>query len=249
MDPAHLKKITQVSENARTRYHEFWKNKKKHVRVRKKAWSNSVERHGLRGAARRKRIAEDLYKFRALDKAGVWGRSFNAGLKELSEYWYNLDLAKEVMGQVLKSKEGFHVLEVGCGGGKAASDLFTQLEGKIKVSALGLARIPSWDTYSNSKKINWHVGDVARLSLMKGFSPESVDFIHSNIGIGHSPEPYRSLQQVHKVLKKGGKVLFTYDGSEKLSIPKGFKFIRGFSNGYKKNPMYAQLKTYYLEKV
>ena len=249
MDPANLNKIERTVINTRTRYVEFWKNRKRHAELIKKARENSVAKHGARETLKRKRIAGGLYKFRALDRAGVWGRSFNAGLKELSTYWYNLDLVSEIMERAITSDGDYHVLEVGCGGGKAASELYANLKGKVRVSALGLARIPEWAGYPNCKKIGWHVGDVAKLSRMKAFPAGSVDFIHSNIGIGHSPEIYKSLQQVHKVLKRGGRIIFTYDGNEEIKIPNGFKFVKGFPRGYKKNPLYAQLKTYYFEKV
>jgi ubiquinone/menaquinone biosynthesis C-methylase UbiE len=158
-----------------------------------------------------------------------------------------MDLVKEILKNT--SGEKSHVLEIGCGGGNAASDLKKELGSKIKLSALGLKRLGNWKSLSNSSKINWHVGDVNKLSKLRAFPKESVDFIHSNIGLGHSYNPYLALQQSHVVLKKGGRVLFTFDGTSELTIPKGFKPVKGFSKGFKRNPEYSQLKIYYLEKI
>jgi SAM-dependent methyltransferase len=250
MDPAHLKRIEKVIKSVQTRYSDYWKDKAKLKSLQAKAYANSVKKKGRLGAHRRKIIAGQLLKFRGLDAANAWGRSFNAGLAELNSYWYKMDIEKELLS--FKSKQNQkkpHVLEIGCGGGQATSELQKALGNGFNVSALGLKRLNIWNKYSNSKKVNWHVGDVASLSHMRAFPRESVDFIHSNIGLGHSPNPYRALEQCRVVLRKGGRVLFTFDGSGELKIPKGFKPVKGFSKGFRKNPEYNQLKIYYLEKV
>ncbi len=219
-----------------------------------KARENSVRKFKEKGASARKVLALELKHSRVKDLVGAkvlqegpgqhnWGLSFSAGLSEVNRY-YGMNLTKEVTRHLQKNPS-YRLLEVGCGAGNCAKDLAKQFGGRIAITATGLKRVPSWD---KKVGVDWRL--IHAQNLLKAFKPESFNFIHSNLGISHSKDLAKTVQDCRALLKKGGRLLFTTDiGShsylEEIHF-EGFKILQfDEKNKKSKNPVWV----YYLEKL
>jgi|GEM_PF-2270748 len=232
------KKQQQLEQRLFDRYHKFadeaeqrHKLTEKNIRLetwlRQKAKENSIKRFGKNKSKKRTELAELLRRGRLKDQRtsphsiyGRWEITFDAGLRELNKF-YRRNLIKLILHEK-KGKKIFHILEIGAGTGRAAKTIKKTLSG-VRYTATGLAKIPEFNKRGVSGKINWKI--LHSLLLQKKIPPNSVDFIHSNLGISYSePENITlALSQCQKILRKGGKILFT---CEKIPrIPRGYKRI------------------------
>ncbi|MFA6268499.1 MAG: class I SAM-dependent methyltransferase [archaeon] len=182
-----------------------------------------------------------------LEKPG-YGVSFNAHVNQL-RYYYQRDFVGSIEHHRLQNPKNYRVLEVGCGGGKAANELkgniFRIIGGKIKVTATGTRRLPVWEQYA--KNVDFHVAHAENLSHV--FAPNSFNFIHSNLGIGNTKNPKKALFECHKLLRKNGRLLFTSEIP--VVIPR--KLYKKIEVKRVKIKVYDQfevlLNVYYLEKI
>ena len=161
--------------------------------------------------------------------------------------YYNRDFIRDIEYHRQKRENNYVVLEVGCGGGTAANDLalnrLQKIGGKIKVMATGTKWISDWEKYRDN--VEFHVAHAEQLSRV--FKPESVDFIHSNLGIGNTNDKTRALNEAHRILRKGGRLLFTSETD--VEIPESlFKIIDVKKHKLKSQPL-VDLRVYYFEKV
>jgi SAM-dependent methyltransferase len=199
--------------------------------LRQQAKKNSRERFGDKDSEKRKELAELLKRGRMRDKRdmthtlyGAWEISFNAGVKELNKF-YRTDLIALIRKEK-RGKRNFRVLEIGAGTGRAAKEIQKEFPG-VKYTATGLRKIPEFNRRGISKKINWRV--LHALIIEKRIPQNSVDFIHSNLGLSYNSREdiTKALRQCYKILRKGGKILFTYEAHDTgPKIPSGFKVIK-----------------------
>jgi len=162
--------------------------------------------------------AEIVRAARKGDQARKWGISFNAGLSDLRNL-YGFDVVKMINS---KLKTGGTVLEIGCGGGRAAREMQPHLGADIKIIATGVARLEEWKKPHNARLrfITTHIRQIS-----KKIPAESVDFIHSNLGPFNVFFPDEYLKISGALLKKGGHIVFTSE-TNLHSVPKEFKLLK-----------------------
>jgi SAM-dependent methyltransferase len=171
---------------------------------------------------------------------------------------FNLKLQDQIKNhqQKIKSKN-YHVLDIGAGNGLTISQLEGELAKRginISATATGIAKNPEWKKHPNSKKINWITSESEILS--RKIKPNSIDFAYSNFGVRYAQDVKNALREVHKVLKKGGRFVFTYRGKfgtfGPAMIPKGFKSVGRSSihhQEYIDQDATHQTVVYYIEKI
>jgi len=184
----------------------------KPVEVKRKitARIHGVRKHGwFAGMHWRPDIRRQLLKARAGDKKRTWSKSFDAGLFEIKKDYYGIDLLQEIRHdrKINTRKPPYTVLELGCGTGRLPSELIEGLGEGVRMIASGVRREAQWSVQPNSSKIDWKVMHAEGLS--KRLKAESVDFINSNLAMSHTRHINRALKECHKILKRGGKLLFT----------------------------------------
>jgi SAM-dependent methyltransferase len=180
-----------------------------------KALKNSMNKRGLESAMLRRQEVAALRSARAMDEKRQWGRSYFADLKHLDKFYYPLRLTKEITKYLEQTgSRSAVVVEIGAGVGNAASELKDAFGNRIKVIATGTKQEKRWAEQLNADKIDWR---VAHAGNMKRVYPSGqVDIIHSNLGFCHARDKAKALSEAHRLLKRGGLLLFT---AEKRQIP------------------------------
>jgi len=217
----------------------------------KKAEENTLNRFRNGDVGLRIRLARELADSRRRDAVSTnliksakeekgWSLSFGATLQELSNDFYSMDLLSEINKHSF-GKLNYTIMDLGCGPGNAAKELARATKGQAKVIGTGVKRLSSWDKTSG---VDWHV--LHAENIEKFIKPKSVDFIHSNLGIAHSSDLVKSVENCRKILKTGGRLLFTVDGSSYHRLNptdlEGFKLLK-FSQPNK------YVWVFYLEKL
>jgi SAM-dependent methyltransferase len=189
---------------------------------------------------------------RQRDTTANWGTSFNPNLNLLNRY-FGMDLVTFIK-QIKKGK--VKVASIGCGPGKAESQLKDALGNRIELHATGVHILESWTQHKNYKSINWHVAHGNALTRV--FKPKSLDFVFSRLGIHHAGEAFTqrnhlALAELEKVLKKGGKALIDMEGEFfEEDLPENLKIIfnehRRVEHPYGKKGPYSH-RVILLEKV
>jgi SAM-dependent methyltransferase len=150
--------------------------------------------------ADRNQLAGFLRDARKLDKTKGWEVSFHATLPTS-----NKALGVSLDDQVKRKAKNGRVLEIGCG----AAETVTALQKRnpsIKFSATGVTIPSEWLGHPNYREIDWHVAHIENLArVLRG---TKFDFIYSTTTICKATNPVRALNQIHKVLKKGGTCIF-----------------------------------------
>ncbi|HNV01368.1 MAG TPA: class I SAM-dependent methyltransferase [archaeon] len=181
-----------------------------------KAFTLSKKRRGFSEAFNRYASAEEIRSARRTDARKSWGVSFKAGLKQLANYYYPVNLINYVNS--IKSQKP-RIVEIGCGIGRAANELYEKLDGRAEIIATGVKYMPEWEGYQNTKNIKWTITSAETLS--KTITPTSVDLIHSNLGFEKAFGITKAFKEAHKILKRGGVMIITSE--RELNIPKEFK--------------------------
>ncbi len=207
---------------------------------------NSIRKYGNE-TQNRFHAAIELKSSRLGDRLGSWGISFNASLHKVNSFT-GINLEKEIKRLF---PNGGNVMEIGCGSGRTVSELRRVLNKKFSLTATGLTAVEAWTKHRNYKKIDWRVMSTEK--PLKNIKPNSVDFIYSNFGPFNQPTPVESIAFARKVLRPGGRLLFTTE-SKLSETPKGFKFISSNSTRLTvKHKEYGNIETivfsYYLEKL
>lgn len=110
---------------------------------------------------------------------------------------------KPMMKSMIPSLKGKKVLMIGCGTGEESTLLksfgATDITGiDISPESIKLAK----ETYPD---VNFMVGDMHELP----FAAASFDFVYSSLAIHYSSEPKRIYQDIYRLLKTGGELLFS----------------------------------------
>jgi len=167
--------------------------------------------------------------------------SFDTSLAQLKK-----DLQMDAMHEIrthqrLMNDPHYTYLDLGAGSGRTASEAERFLNsdtrfGPVKVIATGIKERTEWKNHSNSRNIHWKQTEFERLANV--VPANSVNFILSNFGIGHAQNLNNALIQVHKVLKKGGRILYSYDTphTSAHTYPEGFKPVKKSAVVYKSEP-------------
>jgi SAM-dependent methyltransferase len=170
--------------------------------------------------------ARRLIDARSRDRTAFWGTSFNPTLATLNKY-FKTDLVTFIKG--LK-KGKVKVVSIGCGGGRAESELKKALGERVELHATGVKLLTQWMDHSNYRSINWHVTHANILT--RTFKPESIDFVYSRLGLHHAKESYtqrnhRAFSELEKILKKDGKALIDMEGKFNIGdLPKNLRILR-----------------------
>ncbi len=181
-----------------------------------KAFTLSKKRRGFNEAFTRYASAEELRSARKIDAEKNWGVTFKAGLKQLHNYYFPVDLVKYINSQKTTKPK---IIEIGCGIGRAASELYETLGGRAEIIATGVKYMPEWEGYPNTRNIKWTIAHAENLS--KTTTRNSVDLIHSNLGFEKAFGLTKAFKEAHKVLKRGGLLIFTSE--REIKIPSEFK--------------------------
>ncbi|GEM_PF-3128401 len=155
--------------------------------------------------AARKALAESLRKER---------RSGRRGQSPFAQYLW-MDTGIETIARFLKidfnrivaeSPDTAHIVELGCGDGKAAKGLRARFPDRerVRISAVSLNKSPEW----TDRRVDWIVSPFHRLEekLEKG----SVSAFYSWYGLENSPDLRRDSGVIRSLLKPGGLLVTTF---------------------------------------
>lgn len=101
-------------------------------------------------------------------------------------------------------KPDFHILDVGCGPGSITVDLAKHVEdGHVT----GIENVPDpldgargFAKAKGISNVDFRVGDIHDIP----FPDDSFDVVHAHQVLQHIAEPVRALQEMRRVVKKGG---------------------------------------------
>jgi len=227
---------------------ELTKEKNEKARGMLGAFRNAKEKHGRLEAVERTFAAEMLRQGRETDAGREWGVSFRAGLKELNRFYMPVNLENTVKNYLARIGKRAVIVEVGAGAGNAAAGLNKVFGTKVKIIATGIRFLPEWKNLPGSRQIDWRVAHAENLSALARAG--TVDIVHSNLGIGHSANKEKAIDEARKLLKKGGLLLFTVEKDDIL--PKNrhpnFELLKKSQKTVKSDQGPEKLFTYLLRK-
>ena len=106
----------------------------------------------------------------------------------------------EVIVQEIEKLDGGRILDVGCGN----ANLFTYLpEGKYELTGIDFSKNMIAEAEKNCRQATFLVSDAEKLP----FDDDTFDIIVCNASFHHYIHPDTVLQEMHRVLKYGGKLL------------------------------------------
>ena len=127
----------------------------------------------------------------------------------------------------LKDKKYPNILELACGTGRVTANLAKSVNhDSLTATDLNKDMIEVAKKNVSDKNIQWQVADALNLP----FEKSSFDAVVCQFGIMFFPDKLKGLQEAHRVLKPGGKLLFnTWDKVENIpAIHEGRKVIESF---------------------
>ncbi len=137
----------------------------------------------------------------------VWHEQVNSPGAEARAPWH--DLLFEYLDP-RRDLDGRAVLEIGCGRGELACRIAGQtaaprlyVGADFARSAVAIARARGAER--SPRRLFWVVNDIQSLPL----PAETFDTILSCETIEHVPDPVRALRELHRVLRRGGRLLMT----------------------------------------
>jgi len=155
---------------------------------------------------------KDVRTFKEFEKQG-WDYAANT----YHEFWGKLtNKAALEMLNLLEIKEGDKLLDLATGAGYVAIEA-----NKRGAYSTGLDISPNQIELAKSitPEINYVIGDMEHLP----FNVESFDYVTINLGVLHSLQPELIISECYRVLKPGGKLIFTVWSQPNKSI--GMKIL------------------------
>ncbi len=137
--------------------------------------------------------------------------------------------------EVLRLKKGERLLDLGCGAGFQA-----QLFGELGIEVVGIDISPPLIKYAKKltakqkPRVSFQVGDMREIDFDSEFN--AVVILGCSFGFGSDAENYRTLENIVRALKPGGRLLLTgqhpyaasnHAGPEWLETDEGVLFHRG----------------------
>ncbi|MEK6958434.1 MAG: methyltransferase domain-containing protein [archaeon] len=140
---------------------------------------------------------------------------------------------RQILQGIKKRGKRYRLLDLGAGSGTTINDIATELEkrrllGNVELYATGVKLMPEWKSLPNAAKIKWMVTHTNNLA--ERFLPNSIDFVNANYSLAHSQNKEDAFLQIHRILRKGGRIIYSFNHNflNKLPrIPKGFKAVKG----------------------
>jgi len=104
---------------------------------------------------------------------------------------------------------GLRTLDLGTGSGQAAIALARRGATSIAIDT-SAARIASAQRAAerSAVRVEWHTGDLSELAFL---SADSIDLVFSAYALGAVEDLDRLFRQVHRVLRPGGRFVFSYE--------------------------------------
>lgn len=121
-----------------------------------------------------------------------------AGLKPSHRF-----VEKPMMQSMLCDLTGKKVLLLGCGTGEESKML--QAFGATDITGIDISSKSIEIAKESYPDVKFEIGDMHNLN----FEAESFDFVYSSLTIHYSENPEKVYNSVYKILKKGGKFLFS----------------------------------------
>jgi ubiquinone/menaquinone biosynthesis C-methylase UbiE len=115
---------------------------------------------------------------------------------------YAMDLAER-----LKNDHVEHLLELACGTGRLTRHLVDLIpaNGKLVATDLNPGMLEMARSKIKNEKIEWAIGDAQQLS----FEDDRFDHMVCQFGVMFFPDKEKSFREAHRVLKRGGKYVFS----------------------------------------
>lgn len=114
----------------------------------------------------------------------------------------NLNLIPEIKGKTF--------LEIGCGSGRSIKYLVKKGAKKVYGIDLSEKQIKEATAY-NQKEIDQEKARLIQCPMEEKVGVESVDIVFSIYAIGWTPEPEKTLKNIHSYLKPGGLFIWSWD--------------------------------------
>lgn len=132
-------------------------------------------------------------------------------------FWIQQLIDIPVLQSWARLGKGMSILEVGCGNGRVARTLSEKLKAKnytaVDIDPKMIAQAESL-TEKNSRLV-FQVADLCRLP----FDDRSVDAVIALDVLHHLADWKKGIREIHRVLKKGGKLLMREYSIETFSLP------------------------------
>jgi ubiquinone/menaquinone biosynthesis C-methylase UbiE len=156
-----------------------------------------------------------------IDKKSTYSlQSFENNEAELARLMAQASLLPNLEWQIMQRhglKQGFRVLDAGCGPGGTAMLIASRLEGRIDITGIDtdtqLLEVGRKAATEKNINIDFIEGDVYQLPFDSEF-----DFIICRLVFQHLSDPKQALKSLHKALKPGGRLLILDINDEWLFV-------------------------------
>lgn len=122
------------------------------------------------------------------------------------------------------AKEGYRILDIGCGGGQLAVDL-KRTDGGLDLTGLDLCFSQLRRAKSRSTHARTDVHLVQASALELPFPDESFDLVYSVDCLKHWPDKNKGLRECIRLVKPGGTLLVT-EVDRECPLAHGLRFVR-----------------------
>ncbi|MBN2127692.1 MAG: class I SAM-dependent methyltransferase [Candidatus Diapherotrites archaeon] len=182
----------------------------------------------------RNKIADQLRRGRTHDQKRNWGTSYSSGIKGPS--LFPIHDVVPILNKLVESKKTKpRILDLGCTEGRCLKELFGVFGNKLEYHGMSLARFNEWKKTNSETNnyLNFRVGHAEALGNY--FKKNHFDVIRSSLAIAHSNNLAKAIQEVRKVLKKGGLFIFSDDRVPTQKEIPGFSILDVQHFGFSKS--------------
>ena len=152
-------------------------------------------------------------------------------------------IEKPMMKDMLKDLNNKKVLMLGCGTGEE-SKLLKEF-GATNIVGVDLSEVSIKLAKETYPEYNFIVGDMHHLP----FEEDSFDFVYSSLAIHYSDDPEKVYQEVYRILKEGGYLLFSIGhplrwSSDEVLIDNKECNVIGYEKSSDENKVYGNYNTF-----
>jgi ubiquinone/menaquinone biosynthesis C-methylase UbiE len=123
-------------------------------------------------------------------------------------------------------KEGFRILDIGCGGGQLAIEI-AKAEKDLGVDGVDLSISQLKRAKHRNLKARAKVDFIQASALDLPFPDESYDLVYSVYSLKHWPEKNRGLMECVRIVKPGGMLVIT-EVNRNCTLRAGIRFVRNW---------------------